>query len=347
MDVISVVIPVYNSERYLRECLDSVTGQTWRDLDVILVDDGSTDGSPGICREYAERDGRVRFFRPEPAGVGATRNYGITMAKGRFLMFVDSDDVCEPELAERLLAARTVRSPGEDVPPTLALCGMTVTDEKGKATGAFREDGVSVRIPVREYVRDVLAKWQSNPLCGGVYCKLFETDVLNRYGIRFEENETYAEDFLFNLAYLARVEEVTTLPDTLYRYRAGRSGSLTEENRKAADPEAVWARRLEVVRAYEAAFARCGLAEECAAEIRAFYLKNVTDVVEMAVKQGAKGKDFAAWMEPLRKGLGSDFSAAPGKYRVSLGMLKQGRYGLLRGYEAARRRLRMIRGRER
>ncbi len=342
METISVVIPVYNSARYLRECVDSVLGQTWPDLDVILVDDGSSDESPSICAEYAEKDARVRFFRPEPAGVGGARNFGISQAQGKFLTFVDSDDVCEAPLAERLMNGR---KGGDGV---LSLCGITVTDPEGNETGSFREEVVSGRIPVKEYVRNVLAKWQSNPLCGGVYCKLFETEALNRYGVRFEENETYAEDFLFNMKYLAHVSEVAVLPEALYRYRVGRSGSLTEENMKAADPETIWTRRREVIRAYGDVFAQYGLAEECAGEIRAFYLKNMTDVVEMAVRQGARGKAFAAWMEPLRKDLGDgDVSRALGKYRVTLKLLQQGRYGLLRGYEAARRQVRMIRGRER
>ena len=349
METISVVIPVYNSAKYLRECMESVLDQSYRDLDIILVDDGSTDESPVICREYAEKDTRVRFFQLEPVGVGAARNYGISQTKGKYLMFVDSDDVCEADLAERLLLAQLVA--GSEDTCALSICGITVTDATGKETGAFQENGVSVLMPVQDYIRDILSKWQSNPLCGGVYCKLFETEVLNKYNIRFEENETYAEDFLFNLAYLKHVDEVTMLPDTLYRYRVGRSGSLTEENMQAADPEAVWARRKQVIAAYEDVFTGAGLEKECKDAIRAFELKNVTDIVEMAVKRGIKGKEFEAWMAPLRKELedmgGSGRPLVPGKYRVTLSLLSKGQYGLLRGYEAARRRVRIIRGRER
>ena len=186
METISVVIPVYNSAQYLRECVDSVLRQSNSDLEVILVDDGSSDESPSICAEYAEKDARVRFFQLEPAGVGAARNYGISQAQGKYLMFVDSDDVCEATLAEWLMNGRN----GED--GVLSLCGITVTDPDGNETGAFREEDVTGTIPVKEYVHNVLTRWQSNPLCGGVYCKLFETETLNKHNIRFEENETYA-----------------------------------------------------------------------------------------------------------------------------------------------------------
>lgn len=346
METISVVIPVYNSARYLRECVDSVLEQSYRDLDVILVDDGSSDESPSVCAEYASRDSRVRFFRLEPVGVGAARNFGISKAMGKYLIFVDSDDVCEASLAEQLVVGR---EQAESESCVLSLCGITVTNPEGRETGAFREDGISGRVPVREYVRKVLTKWQSNPLCGGVYCKLFETEILNRYDVRFEENETYAEDFLFNLAYLAHVDEVTILPDCLYRYRVGRSGSLTEENMQAVDPETVWTRRRQVMRAYEDVFAGLGLGNECADAIRAYRLKNTTDVVEIAVRQGVRGEAFAAWMAPLRKELETlgELDGVPGKYQVTLKLLRSGRYGLLREYEAMRRRVRILRGRER
>ena len=349
METISIVIPVYNSARYLRECIDSVLGQSYGNLDVILVDDGSTDESPEICREYAGKDARVRFFRLEPVGVGAARNYGMEQARGKYLMFADSDDVCEPGLAGRLLA-ETEAAAGEEngSPVSLAVCGMRVTDEDGKETGSFREEGFAGRMPVREYMRNVLAKWQSHPLCGGVYCKLFETAAVKEHGIRFEEQETYAEDFLFNLAYLAHADEVTVLPDALYRYRMGRSGSLTEENRNVSAPEAVWARRKRVVAAYREAFAGAGLAAECAGDVQRFLLKNVTDVIEMAVRQGAKGEAFARWMAPLREEVREmDPDGVPGKERAALRLLRDGRFGLLRMYENARRQVRRIRGRER
>ena len=348
MEVISIVIPIYNSAGYLRECVESVLGQSYPALDVILVDDGSTDESPAICAEYAARDPRVRLFQPGPVGVGAARNYGISRAKGKYLMFADSDDLCEATLAARLMSARVDWEPPETEGPksgSLALCGIRMTDMDGQELGTFREEDSWGT--VQDYLRKVLSKWQSNPLCGGVYCKLFETEIVNRFGIRFEENETYAEDFLFNLAYLRHTAYVTVLPDTLYRYRTGRSGSLTEENRKSADPEAVWARRRQVIRAFEELYAGYGMETECAETIRAFRLKNVTDVVEMAVKRELSREEFATWMKPLREDLGKDFSAAPGKYRVTLKLLSRGRYGLLRGYETARRQVRKIRGRER
>ena len=95
--LISVIVPVYNVEPYLRQCLDSIISQTYRNIEIILIDDGSTDGCPQICDEYRERDGRIVVFHTENRGLSAARNLGIDHAHGEWIMFVDSDDWVEPE----------------------------------------------------------------------------------------------------------------------------------------------------------------------------------------------------------------------------------------------------------
>lgn len=101
-DKISVVVPVYNTETYLRECLESVACQTHKNIEVLLVDDGSTDGSPDICQEFVERDGRFRYLRQENSGQSAARNWGIREASGAFLAFIDSDDWWDEDILETL-----------------------------------------------------------------------------------------------------------------------------------------------------------------------------------------------------------------------------------------------------
>ena len=100
--LISVIIPVYNVESYLRECLDSVLAQTFTDFELLLIDDGSPDGSGGICDEYARRDSRVRVFHQKNAGQAAARNFGVTQAAAKWIAFVDSDDVVHPQYLELL-----------------------------------------------------------------------------------------------------------------------------------------------------------------------------------------------------------------------------------------------------
>ena len=95
MPKVSVIIPVYNVEKYLRECLDSVVNQTLKDIQIILIDDGSTDSSLGICKEYAQKDNRIKIIEQKNQGAGAARNRGMSEAKGDYLYFLDSDDFLE------------------------------------------------------------------------------------------------------------------------------------------------------------------------------------------------------------------------------------------------------------
>ena len=98
--LVSIIVPVYNNEKYLRQCLDSITNQTFKDIEIILVDDGSTDNSASICEEYAKEDSRVVFIHSENKGVSNARNIGIDKSKGKFIMFCDSDDWLENDYIE-------------------------------------------------------------------------------------------------------------------------------------------------------------------------------------------------------------------------------------------------------
>lgn len=99
---ISVIIPVYNVEKYLRECLDSVVNQTFKDIEIICVDDGSTDKSLEILQEYKRKDDRFVILQQRHSGAGAARNYGLKLAEGKYIQFLDSDDYFEPTLLEEL-----------------------------------------------------------------------------------------------------------------------------------------------------------------------------------------------------------------------------------------------------
>ena len=98
--LVSVIVPVYNVENYLRQCLNSITGQTLKNIEIICVDDSSTDGSKRILEEYAKKDERVKIITQPNKGAGAARNNGLSVAKGKYLSFLDSDDFFEPDMLE-------------------------------------------------------------------------------------------------------------------------------------------------------------------------------------------------------------------------------------------------------
>lgn len=103
--LVSVIVPVYRVEKYLRICVDSILAQTYSDLEVILVDDGSPDGCPAICDEYAQQDARVRVIHQKNAGLSAARNAGLDLCQGEYITFIDSDDFVHPRFVELLLNA--------------------------------------------------------------------------------------------------------------------------------------------------------------------------------------------------------------------------------------------------
>lgn len=127
---ISVIIPIYNTEEYLEECIASVKGQSYRNLEIILVDDGSTDGSAKICDRYAEEDGRIKVVHKKQGGICSARNCGLDMATGDYIAFVDSDDYILPDMYAVLLEHAV------DTGAKLTMCSYRMFDEKG-----YREDG--------------------------------------------------------------------------------------------------------------------------------------------------------------------------------------------------------------
>ena len=205
MNLISVVVPVYNAGPYLRQCLDSIAAQTYSHMEVILVDDASTDGSGQICKEYAERDERFQYVRfPANRGPSAARNEGVGRAAGAFLSFVDADDYVEPDLLEKLY--RSLTESGADI----STCG---------ADGIRLESG-----PARTYSRAeaVCCLAQGAPFNHVPWGKLYCAELAR--ACPFDENVFYSEDLLFLYEALKRSEKVSCIPDVLYHY-VSREGS--------------------------------------------------------------------------------------------------------------------------
>ena len=216
MPKLSVIVPVYNVEAYLPACIDSVLSQTFRDLELILIDDGSPDNCGRICDEYAKTDKRVRVLHQENRGVSAARNAGLRIASGEMIGFVDPDDWIAPEMYEILLKA--VR----DHDAQIAVCGFLFCDEAGKAQ--FEQ-----AVPGNVYDREALLLsiyGMPNQLHGSMCNKIFSKSVLE--GVQFDETVAIGEDWLMLYACYCSAERAAAVPDCLYFVR-GRSGSATRK----------------------------------------------------------------------------------------------------------------------
>ena len=166
--LISFIVPIYNVERYLQKCVDSILAQSYSNIEVVLVDDGSTDESVAICDSYANRDKRVQVIHKENGGASSARNEGLSFAHGSYIAFIDSDDYVSPSMAEKLLDA--ISKTDSD----LAMCNFAYTDELGNITESFSDDTKAGEYRPEELLRKVAAGWTFGIL---VWNKLFKRTV--------------------------------------------------------------------------------------------------------------------------------------------------------------------------
>ena len=219
--LVTVVIPIYNTERYLSRCIDSVLSQTYRCWELVLVDDGSSDGCPAICDDYAKRDGRIRVIHKENAGLGMARNTGIDAAGGEYLCFFDSDDYVEPDTLEVCVAAAVANEADmvifghlDETPTGDLLRARVPHPPKSLLVG---EEIVTELLPASLYTnQDMNRGWETAlSACN----KLFSLQAIRDSGWRFvSEREIIAEDYYSLTALHAHLRRVCVLDRTFYHY---------------------------------------------------------------------------------------------------------------------------------
>lgn len=210
--MISVIVPVYKSAATLRSCVGTLREQTEKDLEILLVDDGSPDECPRICDELAREDERIRVIHKENGGVSSARNAGIEAAQGEYLFFCDSDDSVEPVILEKLLEGME----GSDI----ALCGFH-HHYLGKDV---------VKVPSAEAVtgEENFLRLYSQGYLNMPWNKLFKRELAGR----FDESLSLGEDLLFNLDYLRRADGVSVVSEALYHYIQNDTGQTLSSQRR-------------------------------------------------------------------------------------------------------------------
>lgn len=210
-DLISVIVPVYNVEAYLCRCLDSICGQTYKSLEIILVDDGSKDRSGEICDRYMEKDSRIRVIHKPNGGVSSARNQALKIATGKYIGFVDADDYVTDVMFETLHQSITQYN------ADIAICGFY----KGRTPDAMQrstsEDTVTLFDP-EQSIREMLKK---NSYLGYPFNRLFSRSVLvpeNEAPVYFDESIHYAEDMLFNCSCMLKSKKIVYNTTPLYYY---------------------------------------------------------------------------------------------------------------------------------
>lgn len=226
MPKISVIVPVYNAKKYLGWCVNSILNQTFRDFELLLVNDGSTDGSLEICNNYAALDSRVRVITKENGGVSSARNQGLQEARGEYIQFVDSDDTIAPQMMERLLEAAKMYE------KNLVICSsyqVAMMED-----GTFGLNKLGLKGQVSEIVLDQEAFWRELAHLiwetSSIECpwnKLFSREIILENQLRFPEEYSLGEDFLFNLDYFEHCNGAVFISDPLYYYLVEQTQSLS------------------------------------------------------------------------------------------------------------------------
>ena len=220
--MISVIIPVYNVESYLRRCVDSVLRSSYADFELILVDDGSTDGSPRLCAEYARRDRRVKVLSQENRGVSTARNRGLEISRGEWVVFVDADDCISPDFLGLIAGTEDTDLLLFDFAGSEEALTSGPRAEKAFRYGAEDVPGLAERILDPRQLREggQINFYSSNG-------KAFKRTVIERRGLRFSPELSYGEDKLFNLEYALQAESYAYFPVPVYFYEI-HSGSLSQ-----------------------------------------------------------------------------------------------------------------------
>lgn len=231
MPKVSIIVPIYNVERYLDRCMQSLLNQTLKDIEIIMVDDGSPDNCPKMCDEYAKKDERVKVIHKQNGGLGYARNSGLEIATGEYVAFVDSDDYVELDMYEKLY--ETAKTSCSDT----VFCGFKMYYNGGKTSNhqhtkrllTFKNE------EVKDLMLDFIASeprykrdWKYEM---SVWHGIYSTDIIQMNNLKFiSERELLSEDLPFQVRYLKNSKAVAYMPDCFYYYCMNNAGSLTHAN---------------------------------------------------------------------------------------------------------------------
>lgn len=206
---ISIIIPIYNAERYLKECLDSIIYQKYQNIELILINDGSIDNSDIICKDYARKDKRIKLIKQKNSGVSSARNVGINVSTGTVILFVDSDDLLEDGAIEKIVNC---------IENNDLLCYGYKELYKNSCNNTVLEENFLINNDI--FLKSV---YLTKEVGGYLWNKCFRADIIKKNKILFDTNLHYCEDLVFVTEYLKYCKKVYYLNKTLYMYRMRKS----------------------------------------------------------------------------------------------------------------------------
>lgn len=215
--IVSIIIPAYQCEKYIYKCLTSVLSQSFKKIEVIVIDDGSRDNTWEICKFLSLKDNRIKVYRKKNGGVSSARNYGLNIAKGKWIVFIDADDFIDKNYVSNVIDFIDQQN------VEFIHCGFT----------EFTENGIIIKEnKFNNFVGDDF-EFLINNFRGLVCSKFYLNDIINGENpIRFDENMMLGEDMVFTIDYLARIHQFCFINESGYFYRKDNSNSLTHVNKR-------------------------------------------------------------------------------------------------------------------
>lgn len=215
--MVSIIIPIFNSEKFLNNTIESVLNQTYENFELLLINDGSTDSSAKICDAFAKSDYRIQVLHIPNNGPGNARNHGISLAKGNYIQFVDSDDSIEVNMVEQLVKCMTSEM------AEVVVCGMKNLDSSNRVSISSHPTKLSLDNEIKnDFVHLLKLGLAYSPVN-----KMYRKSIIDEYNIKFNDNLSIGEDALFNIKYFSKCSKVFIYEKPLYIYHQ-REGSLTK-----------------------------------------------------------------------------------------------------------------------
>lgn len=242
MAKISIIIPVYNAEKYINATLDSILNQTFKDIEVILVNDGSLDNSLSICKKYAEGDSRIIVLNKKNEGVSIARNTGIKSSSGEYILFIDADDWIEPDMCE-ILYNNITKYDGD-----ICFCNHIKEFDNKSEKIAFNakghiieKDSIKKEIILQLIEEEDINLKHSRESFRSPWGKLFKSSIIKNNKIIFNKDLVIGEDFIFDIEYLKYAKKAVMAEEFLYHYRISNESTL---GRYKKEPWAVYKKLL-------------------------------------------------------------------------------------------------------
>lgn len=281
--LVSVIIPVHNTEKYLPQCLETVFAQTLTDFEVICVDDGSTDSSLKILQKYQKKDSRLKIYRADNVGVSVARNIALSKATGKYIAFIDSDDFAHSQLLSKTTAQ------AEKTDADIVIFDYFLYQDPHGDLGTYRDQKIYQNLSTKVFSLHTAPEMIQFM---GVWDRIFKRSFIEKNHLRFLADHIY-EDAIFSVESMLKATRISLIADHLYFYRRGVSGSITFDEGKNEF------KKNEFIFAQE--YIQNILRKENAnSEIKYFYLKYFIEYALMHQRFAKSKHDFQQYFSKIR-----------------------------------------------